>query len=71
MSRQSTGIPWTYDHNVGGPLDFDKTVYTRLMFNSHELINKFEIPIRSGWFWLATCNIHNVLIFFAKISCYY
>lgn len=46
--------PWTYDTNSGGPLDFDKTIYKTLMSTSrslHKLVNKFEIPIRTGQAW--------------------
>jgi hypothetical protein len=62
--RHSLSAPWTYDVRAGGPLDFDKSTYKKLMNNSHKLVEKFEIPIRTGNFIIKV----SLFIFLLKIE---
>lgn len=49
-SKRRKSSPWTYDHKEGGPLDIDRELYGQLSVNSttHKLVDKFDIPIRTG-----------------------
>ncbi|CAL8139666.1 unnamed protein product [Orchesella dallaii] len=52
-AKRRKSSPWTYDHKEGGPLDVNRTFYGKLSMNpaTHQLAEKFEIPIRSGKAW--------------------
>lgn len=49
-SKRRKSSPWTYDHKEGGPLDVDREFYGKLTVNpsTHKIVNKFDIPIRTG-----------------------